>query len=137
MTLSPNSYQPKRAPRANLGGKVSAVIQLENGRQLPASLYQLSITGGLLEVTTYLEERSRIGLTVQLGADPVYPRAEMLFPMKSAKGYLQPFRITFLHPQQREALAGQINALVKQALAPGKPGHGLGFRPPRFFLETF
>jgi hypothetical protein len=135
MNLPPHSA--KRAPRVNLGGKVSATVQLENGRQLYAKLHQLSLTGGLLELTAYLEERSRVGLTISVGSDPVYPRAEMLFPMKTAQGYLQPFRTTFLRDPERQALEKQIASLLKQSLAPGKPGHALGSRSPRFLLETF
>lgn len=127
----------KRAPRISLRGTVSAIIQLENGRRRPVKLHQLSITGGLLELTDYVEERARVSLTFQIGSSLVHPRAEMLFPMRGGQGYLQPFRFTGFREHEREMLDREIIELRKQTISPATPGHGLGYRPPRFFLESF
>src|ERR1051325_2807287 len=78
-----------RAPRAPLRGTVSATIHLENQRVLIAKLHQLSMTGGLLEVATYIDERSRIALAFQLGTGPLLAKAELLFPMRGGMGYLR------------------------------------------------
>jgi len=134
--FSQSSRPPRRAPRVSLRGTISATIRLENGRQLTCKLHQLSITGGLLELAMYLEERSWVRLTVQVGSSLVHPIAEMMFPMQSTFGYLQPFRFTGLTPEERQILDGEIQELLKQTAA-AKAGHSLGFRPPRFYLESF
>src|SRR5262252_2682399 len=87
---------PRRAPRANVRGEISAVIRLENRRQISAKLQQLSITGGLLDLPPYLEERTWVKLTIYLSSGLVQATAEMMFPMRVAAGYRQPFRFTGL-----------------------------------------
>lgn len=136
MSQFSQSRQVRRAPRINLRGAITVTIQLENGRQLSARLHQLSITGGLLELATCLEERTWVGLTMQLGSGVVYPTAEMLFPMRSAAGYLQPFRITRIREQELHLLDREVTTLRKQTLAPANPGHVPGFRPPHYYLES-
>lgn len=135
----PRFPQPRarRAPRLSLRDTVSVNIQLENGRQLPAKLNQVSITGGLLELSTYLEERTRVSLIFEVGFAFVHPKAEMLFPMRGGGGYLQPFRITWMGEEERHRLQMEIAELLKQIVAPATAGHGPGYRPPRFFLESF
>jgi hypothetical protein len=128
---------PRRAPRVSLRGTIAITVQLENGRQLSARLQQLSITGGLLEVGSYLEERTRVGVILQIGDATVHPQAEMMFPMRGTHGYLQPFWFTCFRSEQRQALEKEITQLLKQTMTPGTTGHGLGPRPPRFYLESF
>ncbi|HLZ41794.1 MAG TPA: hypothetical protein VKQ11_12580 [Candidatus Sulfotelmatobacter sp.] len=136
-----------RSPRVALRGTVSATIHLENQRVLVAKLHQLSMTGGLLEVATYLEERIRITLAFQLNIAPLLARAEMLFPMRGGMGYLQPFRFTAFGAGVRQTLEMEIAALLKSSLPlhsqveslrpepPAKAGHGTGLRLPRFFVD--
>jgi hypothetical protein len=126
-----------RPPRVSVPGTVPATIVLENGRQLTARLQRISVTGGLLELVKYVEERVRVGLTLPVGSSVVYARAEILFPMRGGVGYLQPFRFTNLRDEQRHILDREITELLKQTVAPATGAHGSGFRPPRFFLETF
>ena len=138
-----------RAPRVPLRGTVSATIHLENQRVLIAKLHQLSMTGGLLEVATYIDERSRIALAFQLGAGPLLAKAEMFFPMRGGRGYLQPFRFTAFGAGVRQTLESEVAALLKQTFPLVKPpepapsdarvkaGHGTGLRLPKFFLDTF
>lgn len=64
MSHSPRMRKSTRAARVALQGRISVMVLLENGRQFPAKLHQLSVTGGLLEVDMYLEERSKVGLTL-------------------------------------------------------------------------
>ena len=127
--------QPRRAPRVSLQGRVSATIRLENGRSLAAKMHQLSATGGLLELATYIEERTWVALTFQLGSRPVRSTAEMMFPMRGASGCLQPFRFVRLPFDQRLILEEEIAELLKVAGTNSR--HGNGFRPPRFYLESF
>ena len=133
------SFQPRpqRAPRVNLRGTISILIQLENLRRIPGKLHQLSITGGLLELAMYLDERAKVGLTISVGSSTLHPKAEMLFPMRGAHGYMQPFRFTRLWAEESQILQTEIAERLKQSMASAPAGHGSGFRPPRFFLESF
>jgi hypothetical protein len=93
-----------RATRVSLQGRISVILQLENGRQLSGKLYQLSVTGGLVEIAMYLDERTKVGLAIPIGGNIVRPSAEMLFPMWGAQSFLQPFRLTRLWAQERQML---------------------------------
>ena len=126
----------RRAPRVNLRGSLSCTLQLENGRRLIARMHQLSITGGLLEVPAYVEERTWVGLTLALGDSLLYPTVEMLFPMRGGVGYLQPFRIARMRETERHQLDREITNLLQQNVTPASARHSSGFRPPRFYLET-
>ena len=113
------------------------MIRLENGRRISAKLHQLSITGGLLELATCLEERTRVRMTIYLDSSFVHPAAEMMFPMRAALGYLQPFRMTDLRADDRQILEKEIATLLKQTTAAATAAHSSGFRPPRYYLESF
>lgn len=136
MVIDSSQLRPaRRAPRVRLRGSISAIIQLENGRQLPAALHQLSLTGGLLEVANYLEERTPVGLAIPIGSSVVRPQAEMLFPMWGAYGYLQPFRFTNHWAEERQILEMEITRLLKQTVVRSTVGRGSGLQSPRFYLE--
>lgn len=126
-----------RAARVSLQGRISVALVLENGRQLSGKLHQLSVTGGLLEITTYLEERSKVELAIPLGGSLVRPGAEMLFPMWSTHGFLQPFRITRLWAQERQMLEAEIAELLRQSVARSTAGPGRASRPRPFYLDSF
>src|ERR1700680_3631173 len=111
----PHPRRKIRAPRVNLWGNVSATIQLENGRQLWAKTLRISITGGLLELATRLDEGVTVSLTVHLGPRTVRGKAAMLFPMCATQGYLQPFRFTDLRNEECLALQNEIGRLLKPA----------------------
>lgn len=137
MTEPLQSRERTRAPRVSLGGTVSALIQLENLRRIPTKLHRLSVTGGLLELAQLVDERAKVNMTFQIGSSVLHPKAEMLFPMRGLHGYMQPFRFTQLWSEEAQILQTAIEQLLKQTVAPGTAGHGSGFRPPRFFLESF
>lgn len=127
---------PRRAPRANVRGAISAVVRLENGRQLFGALQQLSITGGLIGLSNYVEERSWVSVTIYLESGAVRTTAEMMFPMCGASGYLQPFRFTDLSEDALHAIDQQVTAVIQQSLA-AKPGQTPVVRSPRFYLESW
>ena len=128
--------QPRRrAPRANVRGSISAVVRLENGRQLAAKLQQISITGGLLDLAAYLEERTWVDVTIYLSSGPVRATAEMMFPMLGAVSYLQPFRFTNLGSDELHALDREVNAVLQQKVM-AKSGD-TGTRAPRYNLEQW
>ena len=126
---------PRRAPRVSLRGAISAVIRLENGRQVPAKLQQLSITGGLLDLAVYLEERAWVDLTIYLSSGAVRATAEMMFPMRGGVDYLQPFRFTSLGTDELHALDREVTTLLKQGLT-SKTGEPT-LRAPRYYLESW
>src|ERR1700722_17766630 len=104
MTKAPRMRPRTRATRVNVQGRVSVIIQLENGRKISAKLHKLSVTGGLLEIAMYLEERSKVDLSIPIGVTMVRPKAEILFPMCGAHGDMQPFRFTRLWAEERQML---------------------------------
>jgi len=126
---------PRRAPRAIVRGSLSAVIRLENGRQIFAKLQKLSITGGLLDLAAYLEERTWGELTIYLESGQVRTTAEMLFAMPGGASYLQPFRFTSLGEEELHAIDQEVTRLLKQSVS-SKPGE-LGVRGPRYYLDRW
>lgn len=135
-----------RAPRISLRGAVPATIQLENRRQFAAKLHQLSITGGLLEVTNYIDERSRVALAFQIASGPLLTQAEMLFPMRVGNSYRQPFRFTGFGAGVRQTLEMEVATFLRETIVPQrspepaippKPGRGTGLPLPRFLLDSF
>ncbi len=135
MTYFMQRQPARRAPRARVRGTIAAVVRLENGRQLSAKLQQLSITGGLLDLSNYLEERTWVEVIIFLSSGPVRATAEMMFPMLGAASYLQPFRFTSLGTQELQAVDAEVSAFLKQT-ATSKVGDA-GMRAPRYYLESW
>jgi len=137
MTQFFQSRPLRRAPRATLRQPIPVTISLENGRQLYAKVTQLSMTGGLLELASCLEERIWVELKIPAGFDIVQLTAEMMFPMRGATGFLQPFRITGISPEELCKLDKEVTELLKQKVASKVADHAANFRPPRYYLESF
>lgn len=134
------NWQPQhrictRAPRVTLPECAFASVQLENGRRIPAKLRRISLTGGLLDLAVYVEERLSVDITLPVGSGIVHARAELLFPMRGVTGYLQPFRFIAIREEQLHILDREITELLKQAQAPSAARQGLGVKPPNFLLE--
>ena len=113
-----------------------AVIRLENGRQLSSKLQRLSITGGLLDISNYVEERSWVDVAIYLSSGAVRATAEMMFPMWGGTGYLQPFRFTGLGTDELHAIDREVTELIRQSIATTM-GQGRVVRSPRFYLESW
>jgi hypothetical protein len=128
------AFRRLRAPRVNLRGTVSVIVQLENRRQFTGKLHQLSVTGGLLELTNYFEERSKIALAFQIRTGLLQGKAELLFPMRSGMGFMQPFRFTAFAAGTKQTLDREIAALLPQTVG---PSHVLGSRLPDSLLDSF
>src|ERR1700726_1714411 len=116
MTNFPQPRSRTRAPRVSLRGSISVLIQLENLRRIPGKLHQLSITGGLLELAAYVDERASVEMKFQMGSAVLGPQAEMLFPMRGAHGYMQPFRFTRLWAEESQILETEITELFKRSV---------------------
>jgi len=125
----------RRAPRASVRGTISAVIQMESGHQRSAKLQQLSITGGLLDLSNYVEERSWVDLTIYLDSCLVRATAEMMFPMRGGAGYLQPFRFVHLGSEELHAIDREVTGLLKQSVATKTVDPGV--RPQRYQFESW
>jgi hypothetical protein len=122
-----------RAPRVSLWGTASATIRLQNGRELWAKTLRISITGGLFELATYIDEGVTVSLTLHLGARTVRAKAATLFPMWATEGYLQPFRFTDLRDEECRTLETEVQELLKQATS--APAHR-GIGPPRLLPQS-
>jgi len=96
----------------------------------------VSVTGGLLELANYMEERISVGLTLPVGSGVVHARAQMLFPMRGVNGYLQPFRFTDIRAEQLHILDREITTLLSQTTASATNRPVLGSRPPQSLLES-
>ncbi len=132
----PHTRRKIRAPRVNLWGTVSATVQLENGRQLWATMLRLSTTGGLLELPNCLDEGVTVNLTLHLGSRAVRGKAAMLFPMCATQGYLQPFRFTDMRDQERFALQAEIRELLRQTRLLSTGRRPVGLIRPRFLPKS-
>jgi len=135
MTDFPNPRVPQRAPRVRPRANTAAVVQLENGRQIRAKVRRLSMTGGLLELDTCVDERATVTLTIYLGDSMVSPKAQMLFPMQGGPIFLQPFRFSGLWGEEREVLDRAIVELLKHPVPPPKARERADSLPIRFLLE--
>lgn len=133
--MSPFSpmYRAVRAPRVSLRGSVSITIQLENRRLHAGKLYRLSINGGLVELTPYIDERTKVLMVFQVGAGLLQGKAEMMFPMRGGIGYFQPFRFIGFAPGARQMLEAQISTLLRQAVG---PNHSLALTAPPNLLDS-
>ena len=127
-------FRQVRAPRINLRGSVSVMVQLENGRHLSAKLHQVSITGGMLELSDYVNERTKISVAFQLESGLLQGKAETFFPLRGGAGFMQPFRFTFFAPGTRKTLEREVNSRLPQRAG---PSHTLGTRPPSSMLDSF
>lgn len=125
-----------RAPRVQLQGLVSVSLQLENGRQFTGKLRTLSVTGGLLDLAQYLDERVQVSMVFRFGSDIVQPRAQLLFPMRGGMGYLQPFRFTSIGTRERGIITTEIDFRIKQETV-DKAAQRLGSHPPKSLLDSF
>lgn len=124
----------RRAPRVSLPECTFVTIQLENRRHIAAKLRRISLTGGLLDLAIYLDERLSVSLTLPIGSGIIHARAEMLFPMRSMTGYLQPFRFTAIREEQLHILDREVGELLKRAQA-SVIRQDLGANLPNFLLE--
>ncbi len=114
-----------RAPRVKLAGTVLSLVKLENGRQLRGRLHQLSVTGGLLQLESPLDEGIKVEVIFHVGDSTVRSKARTLFPMWATQGCLQPFEFADLGDQDRSSLQADLQKLLDSAAAaivPSSPG---------------
>lgn len=137
LTRIPRTNFPPRAPRISLFGIVSASIQLENGRQITGKLQTLSVTGGLIDLAAYLDERTEVSLLFRFGDGVLQTRARMLFPMRGGMGYFQPFQFKNLGVMEKQVIDTEITERQRQTVSPQKQAFGFGGRPPHISPDRF
>jgi hypothetical protein len=137
LTRIPRTNFPPRAPRVSLWGIVSASMQLENGRQLTGKLQTLSVTGGLLDIAVYIDERTEVSLLFRCGESVLQTRACMLFPMRGGMGYFQPFQFKSLGVRERQIIDADIAERLRQNVTPQKAPLGIRGRPPHVYSDRF
>jgi hypothetical protein len=104
----------QRAPRIRLSGSVLALVRLPNRKHIRARLHILSISGGVLNLESPLDEKLVVELTFHLVSATVRVEAEMLFPMWATRGWLQPFRFTDLSEDDRKMLELNLQPFMNQ-----------------------
>ena len=106
-----------RAPRVRLAGTVLLLVKMENGRQTRGKLHQLSISGGLMQLETPLDEGIRVEVIFHVANSTVRSRARVLFPIWATKGCLQPFEFDDLGEKERSQLQASLQNLLERSAA--------------------
>jgi hypothetical protein len=104
-------YPQQRAPRVKLAGSVLVLLQLEDRSQVRARLNQLSVNGGLLQLSEPLQEEQPVEVMFHIGSTTVRAQAATISPMWATQGCLQPFRFTAVHPEIRQQLATDLQSI--------------------------
>jgi hypothetical protein len=112
MPQTRNSGEARRAPRVKLSGTVLALVRLQNGRQIRASLHQLSFTGGLLLLESPLDEGIKAELMFHVGGSTIRGTVAMRFPMWATQGCLQPFEFNELSESDRLKLKADLEKFL-------------------------
>jgi hypothetical protein len=97
-----------RSPRLHLA-HTPAVLCFQSGRRLRGKLQVISVTGGLLNLSSPLDQGSRVKLMFLTDAGTVLGAAEML---PSVSGTLQPFRFVTIDENNERRLRDVIQSSV-------------------------
>jgi hypothetical protein len=89
-----------------------AVLRFQNGRRIRGKLQVISITGGLLNLSSLAEQGSRVKLMFLTDAGTVLGTAEML---PSLSGTLQPFRFITIDENHERKLRELIQSSADQS----------------------
>jgi hypothetical protein len=117
MTHFPQPHAERRAPRVQFGGTVAAIIQLEDGQRAKAKLQTVSTTGGLLKLPRQLTQGDFVEVAFQTHSGQVRGMAEMLVPMQSTQGALQPFRFIAMDDDDHRTLRMVVDAAIDRNFA--------------------
>ncbi|SRR6266700_2399280 len=113
MTYLSDSRTYWRSPRVQFADITPAVLRLPDGSRQRCNLETISLTGGLLSVSTILDRGSRIKLMFLAHTGTVLGAAEMLNPVSMTK---QPFRFIALEEGDQR----RLRAVVQSFLDPGE-----------------
>lgn len=101
-----------RPPRLHLAHTTPAVLRFQNGRRMRGKLQVISVTGGLLNLSSLLERGARVKLMFLTDAGTVLGTAEML---PSVSDSLQPFRFVAIDEHHERRLRVVIQSSADQS----------------------
>ncbi len=105
----PAPTTPWRSPRVRLEDAAPAILRAPGGQQQRGTLEVLSLNGGLLRMSSTLEQGSRLKLLFVTQTGPVLGCVEMLPPVSTEH---QPFRFVEIE----KADHGRLRATVQSFL---------------------
>ena len=117
MTHFPQPHPQRRAPRIHLAGSILVIVMLEDGERAKGKLQTLSITGGLLRMLRALEHGDFVEIAFQTPSGPVHGMAEMLIPMRTTEGVIQPFRFIALGDDDHRNLRMVVDSVMDRSFA--------------------
>ena len=101
----------RRSPRLQFAHTTPAVLRLQNRPHIRGTLQVISVTGGLLCLSSPLDQGSRVKLMFLTDAGTVLGTAEML---PSVSATLQPFRFVKIDETDERKLREIIQLSVDQ-----------------------
>ena len=101
----------RRPPRVQFTNTPPAVLRFQSGDRVRGKLKVVSVTGGLLSLSSLLDRGSRVKLMFLTDAGTVAGTAEML---PSVSGTLQPFRFVVMDESDERKLRGAIRSSAEQ-----------------------
>jgi hypothetical protein len=108
---APANHSSWRSPRLQYVQTPPAVLRFQSGRRIRAKLQVISVTGGLLNLVSLLDQGSRAKLMFLTNAGTVLGTVEML---PSISGTLQPFRFVAIDEDHERRLRDLIQLSVDQ-----------------------
>jgi hypothetical protein len=110
MTHFPQPNSQNRATRVQLRNRAAALVTLGDGQRAKAKLQTVSVTGGVLQLASALEEGGFVEVAFQTTSGPVHGMAEMLQSRKTARdGIVQAFRFVALDDDDHKTLRFMVD----------------------------
>jgi hypothetical protein len=117
MVYFPSQPPPRRAPRTWFAETTPAVLRCQDGRRVRGKLHIISLTGGLLWLSTPLDQGARVKLMFLTRRGSVLGAAEMLSPVSWR---LQPFKFVKLYDDDEL----RLQTAIQSSLDRNHHGHG-------------
>ena len=102
----------RRPPRVQFTHTPEAVLRFQSGHRVRGKLQVISVAGGLLSLSSLLDQGSRVKLMFLTDAGTVVGTAEML---PSISGTLQPFRFVVIDESDERRLRDVIQSSADQS----------------------
>ena len=102
----------RRPPRLQFTHTPEAVLRFQSGHRVRGKLQVISVAGGLLSLSSLLDQGSRVKLMFLTDAGTVAGTAEML---PSISGTLQPFRFVVIDESDERRLRDVIQSSADQS----------------------
>jgi hypothetical protein len=100
-----------RSPRLQFTHTTPAILRMPSGGRIRGKVQIISVTGGLLCLSTSLDQGARVKLMFLTDAGVVLGTAEMLPSLSST---LQPFRFVTIDEDYERRLQNLIQASIEQ-----------------------